>query len=229
MIKLGHSIRTDNNNVSPGPSSLPLHVHQTPIQTVYNNIPLQRRSPPGSELRSHLIDLLQAPTQSRPQPSTSSDLPVTLPVTLPPPSSLSDDSAHSSDYYNKEDLDRSNALKCREYREKNKVKRKEEELEYLREKEKNDKLREVYFKKESDIKRLKEYYMDFISGKKCIKKQCRKKLKVQQTQENNIQPPPDNIKQISPLVMVKVEIEFDADVLVKSEQVETSSPGIASS
>jgi hypothetical protein len=29
--------------------------------------------------------------------------------------------------------------------------------------------------------------------------------------------------------MVKAEIEFDADVLVKSEQVETSSPGIASS
>ena len=109
------------------------------------------------------------------------------------------------------------------------MKRKEEELEYLKEKEKNDKLREVYFKKESDIKRLKDYYMDFISGKKCIKKQCRKKLKVQQTQENNIQPPPDNIKQISPLVMVKAEIEFDADVLVKSEQVETSSPGIASS
>ena len=94
-------------------------------------------------------------------------------------------------------------------------------MEFLKEQEKNDKLREIYSKKESDIKRLKEYYMDFLRGKNCMKSQCRKKLKVQQSKED--------ITQISPLVMVKAEIEFDADVLVKSEQVEKNPAGIASS
>ena len=140
---------------------------------------------------------------------------------------MSEDSNHSSDYANGESLDRSNALKCREYREKNKVKRREEEMEYLREKEKNDRLREIYCKKESDIKRLKEYYLDFIVGKKCIKRHCRKKLKAQQSNEVDTQTQAHN--QTSPLVMVKAEIEFDADVIVKCEQVEKSPPGIASS
>ena len=153
-------------------------LHETPIQARYNNLPLQRRSPPGSELRSHLIDLLQAPPQARPPLGPASNsLPVTLPqLQMPRASSLSD----SSDYANGDNQERSNALKCREYREKNKVKRREEELEYSREKEKNNRLREIYCKKESDIKRLKEYYLDYIGSKKCRRKQCRK-LKIQET------------------------------------------------
>ena len=207
---------------------MPLHDHETPIQARYNNLPLQRRSPPGSELRSHLIDLLQAPPQARPPLGPASNsLPVTLPqLQMPRASSLSDDSAHSSDYTNGDNQERSNALKCREYREKNKVKRREEELEYLREKEKNDRLREIYCKKESDIKRLKEYYLDYIGSKKCRRKQCRK-LKTQESQKDSVMT--DDVTQISPLVMVKAEIEFDADVLVKSEQVEKNPPCIASS
>lgn len=93
-------------------------------------------------------------------------------------------------------------------------------MQFLKEQEINDRLRKIYSKKESDIKKLKEYYMDFLRGKKCMKRQCRKKLKVQQSIEDT---------QISPLVMVKAEIEFDADVLVKSEQVEKNPAGIASS
>ena len=92
-------------------------------------------------------------------------------------------------------------------------------MEFLREQEKNDRLREIHSKTESDIKKLKEYYMDFLRGKNSMKRQCPKKLKVQQSKEDT---------QISPLVMVKAEIEFDADVLVKSEQVESNPAGIAS-
>ena len=118
-------------------------------------------------LTLHLIDLLQTPVS------------VSLPqIPMPRASSLSEDSANSLDFANEENQERSNAFKCREYREKNKVKRREEELEYLREKEKNDRLREIYCKKESDIKRLKEYYLDYIGSKKCRRKQCQK-LKTQ--------------------------------------------------
>ena len=170
--------------ISPGPSSLLLDVHQTPTQRVHN-IPLQRRSPSGSE-----IDLPQAPPQSQPQASASSDLHMTWPVTLPRACSNSYDWARLNAQW-------SNALKCRKYQDKIRAKRKEEEMEYLREKEKNDRLRKVYFKKESNIKRLKEYYMNFLSSRKCIKKQCRKKLKVKQSQEDNIVHLPDFIQRCS--------------------------------
>ena len=139
---------------------------------------------------------------------------------------MSEDS-HSSeyDYFNGDISDKSNALKCKEYREKNKIKRREEELEYFREKEKNDKLKEIFSKKERDIKKLKAYYMDFIGGKKCLKRQCRKKLKPQKIQEDSDQS--TECSTMSPLVMVKSEIELDADVLVKTEKAQEDQPSHA--
>ena len=192
---------------------MPLHVPEARIQARHDIT----RSAPGSELRPHLhlIDLLQTP------------LPVNSPqIPMPRASSLSEDSANSLDFVNGENQERSNAFKCREYREKKRAKRREEEMEIMREKDRNDKLREIYSKKQSDIKRLKEYYLDYISGHKCLKRHCRKKLKTQQSQRDSSFV---NDTKISPLVLVKAEIELNADVLVKGEQVEKNPPSISSS
>ena len=135
-------------------------------------------------------------------------------------SSMSEDSANSSDCVSGENKERSNAFKCREYREKKRAKRREEELEIMREKDRNDRLRKIYCKKQSDIKRLKEYYLDFISGKKCLKKHCQKKMKTEQRDSSDLNQTDDT--KISPQVLVKAEIEFNADVLVKERRGEES-------
>jgi len=67
--------------------------------------------------------------------------------------------SEESDFSNNEP---SNAAKCKEYRERNKQKRRREEQEYLAEYEKHKKLKAKYERQKKSIKRLKEYYLELL-------------------------------------------------------------------
>ena len=84
------------------------------------------------------------------------------------------------------------------------------ELEYCKEKERNDKLKAEYDETMNKIKRLKEYYLKCLStGKlKCASKTGKAK-------------PSKPSEATAPLVTVKSEIVLDENVLVKEEQPES--------
>ena len=116
------------------------------------------------------------------------------------------------------DRDQNNAAKCREYREKNKIRRRQEEIEYYQELRRNEDLKRQYEHKEKSIAKLKAYYYKCLKNNKfhCKKKEKSKKIKKAKCDImseasnviNNHQPP---------TVTIKSEIKYEADVLVKQE------------
>lgn len=177
-----------------------------------------------SELRSHLIGLLQSPP-SRPGPSpmavrsppgtssSSSSLPLTLPnsVNVISPSvststiSISDESSDNGSKGWE-----SNAAKCKEYRERNKMKRRQVEVDYHRELRKNEKLNSIYNKQKYNIKRLKKYYLQCLTENKfqCSKKKNEETPSKEANKGDEFDPP---------MLTIKSEIQLNADVLIKEE------------
>ena len=95
--------------------------------------------------------------------------------------SVSEDS-DSSSVRSGDSREQSNAAKCREYREKNKMRRQQEEAEYHEELRKNEELKKVYDQKEQSIAKLKEYYYECLKkgtfvGQSKSKKKKPKKMK----------------------------------------------------
>jgi len=165
-------------------------------------------------LTAHLIGLLKAPPSVPIQAqeinkidSTQNYLPLTLPHedSEPGPAhsrSISDDSEFSSG-----DLrEISNAAKCKEYREKNKQKRKAEELNYERILARNTELKRINEKREDNIRKLKEYYYSkLLNGGKVNfnNKKCKKEKKQKKNKEDTMS------EASSPMVTIKEEIDID--------------------
>ena len=116
------------------------------------------------------------------------------------------------------DRDQNNAAKCKEYREKNKIRRQQEEIEYYQELRRNRDLKRQYEHKVQSIAKLKAYYY------KCLKNNkfhCKKKKKSKKNKKAIC----DIISEASnvihnhqpPIVTIKSEIKYEADVLVKQE------------
>ena len=142
--------------------------------------------------------------------------------------SVSEDSDSSSGDSG-DSREQSNAAKCREYREKNKMRRQQEEAEYHEELRKNEELKKVYDQKEQSIAKLKEYYYEclkkgtFVGQSKSKKKKPKKlkkshvdRFKITETSTNG-----DN-RDLSQKT-VKSESDFQANVWIKPELFETDS------
>merc|ERR1712098_234875 len=109
--------------------------------------------------------------------------------------SISDDSEFSSG-----DLrEISNAAKCKEYREKNKEKRKAQELNYERTLARNTELKRINKKREDNIRKLKEYYSKLLNEGKVNfnNKKCKKNKEDTMSEAS------------SPMVTIKEEIDID--------------------
>jgi len=226
LLKIPNFTQSMNNATSrlPAMSSAPsrLQIHQTPFQASSQDSINANGTP---NLTAHLKALLKAPPSVPVQTqetsiqrrlveinqieSPQSYLPLTLPHDDPGPGpshsrSISDDSEFSSG-----DLrEISNAAKCREYREKNKEKRKADELNYQRALKRNIELKKINQKREESIKRLKEYYNKMLNEgkvKKCKKKKKHKKKEINTDTE------------ASPMVTIKEEIDMKTETDVNDE------------
>jgi len=218
LLKIPNFTQASNNANSrlPAMSSAPsrLQIHQTPFQASSQDSINGNGNLNGTpNLTAHLIGLLKAPPSVPIQPqeinkieSTQNYLPLTLPHedSEPGPAhsrSISDDSEFSSG-----DLrEISNAAKCKEYREKNKEKRKAQELNYERTLARNTELKRINKKREDNIRKLKEYYSKLLNegkvnfnNKKCKKEKKQKKNKKDTMSEAS-----------SPMVTIKEEIDID--------------------
>ena len=110
-----------------------------------------------TDLTSHLIGLLQAPISDLSLNNTQ------LKTTETNESSLDNIAVSSeTDITGIEAKELANAVKCKEYREKSKRKRKLDEVTFQREFKKNQYLRGVYNRKVYQIKKLKEHYLEYL-------------------------------------------------------------------
>ena len=142
--------------------------------------------------------------------------------------SVSEDSDSSSGDSG-DSREQSNAAKCREYREKNKMRRQQEEAEYHEELRKNEELKKVYDQKEQSIAKLKEYYYECLKkgtfvGQSKSKKKKPKKLKKSHVDRFKITETSTNCdnRDLSQKT-VKSESDFQANVWIKPELFETDS------
>ena len=184
-----------------GPSLL--SHHQTPYQARYCT------SPGPSTLSSHLASEIPAPAPG----------PLNLVVRA---RSVSEDSDSSSG----DSREQSNAAKCREYREKTKMRRQQEEAEYREELRKNEQLKKVYDQKEQSIVKLKEYYYECLKkgtfvGQSKSKKKKPKKMKNSHVDRYKITETSTNCDLSQKTV--KSESDFQANVWIKPELFDTDS------
>ena len=180
-----------------GPSLL--SHHQTPYQAQY----CTSLGPDHTLLRSDLASEIRAPAPA----------PLNLVVRA---RSVSEDSDSSSG----DSREQSNAAKCREYREKNKMRRQQEEAEYQEELRKNEELKKVYDQKEQSIAKLKEYYYECLKkgtfvGQSKSKKKKPKKMKNSHVDRYKITETSTNCDLSQKTV--KSESDFQANVWIKPE------------
>ena len=196
-----------------GPSLL--SHHQTPYQARYCT------SPGPSTLSSHLASEIPAPGPGpapAPGPGPGPG-PLDLVVRA---RSVSEDSDSSSG----DSREQSNAAKCREYREKTKMRRQQEEAEYREELRKNEELKKVYDQKEQSIAKLKEYYYECLKkgtfvGQSKSKKKKPKKMKNSHVDRYKITETSKNCDLSQKTV--KSESDFQANVWIKPELFDTDS------
>jgi len=220
LLKIPNFTQANANSRLPAMSSAPsrLQIHQTPFQassqdSINGNGNLNGNLNGTPNLTAHLIGLLKAPPSVPIQPqeinkieSTQNYLPLTLPHEDSEPGlahsrSISDDSEFSSG-----DLrEISNAAKCKEYREKNKEKRKAQELNYERTLARNTELKRINKKREDNIRKLKEYYSKLLNEGKVNfnNKKCKKEKKQKKNKEDTMS------EASSPMVTIKEEIDID--------------------
>ena len=100
--------------------------------------------------------------------------------------------------------DSSQTARCKEYREKTKVKRREVEQEFREVSERNRRLNKIYNRQKYMITRLKEYYLKSLQNKKY---RCSANMKtLEQVEESH-----------PPLVTIKTELMIEPDVVIKTE------------
>ena len=226
-----------------GPSLL--SHHQTPYQAQYCTSLGPEAAPGPSTLRSHLASTIPPPgpapapcIQRSYLPQLASTSPPPDPGTAPAPGplnlvvrtrSVSEDS-DSSSVRSGDSREQSNAAKCREYREKNKVRRQQEEAEYHEELRKNEELKKVYDQKEQSIAKLKEYYYECLKkgtfvGQSKSKKKKPKKMKNSHVDRFKITETSTNCddNKASSKKTVKSESDFQPNVWIKPELFDTDS------
>jgi len=180
-----------------------------------------------SPLTSHLIGLLQQPpVSSLSSPPSPGPLPLTIKDALSPSYSTSSSSStlddkdrpvvsEESDFSSNTEL--SNAAKCKEYRERNKLKRRKEEQEYLKEYEKHKKLKAKYYRQKKSIERLKDYYLQLLKKGELNCPKTKNSEPNEENEENNKESKSQDIE--PPLVTIKTEIELNVnDIIVKTEE-----------
>ena len=190
-----------------GPSLL--SHRQTPYQARYCTSLGPEAAPGPSTLSSHLASEIPGPGPG----------PLNLVVRA---RSVSEDSDSSSG----DSREQSNAAKCREYREKTKMRRQQEEAEYHEELRKNEELKKVYDQKEQSIAKLKEYYYECLKkgtfvGQSKSKKKKPKKMKNSHVDRYKITETSTNCDLSQKTV--KSESDFQANVWIKPELFDTDS------
>ena len=233
LIRPSYSPRSLSSLASPPiqPPYSSCSLSSPPIQPPYSPPSLSSSPYSHSPLTSHLIGLLQKPSSSslvnpsslelssssNPSPPSPGPLPLTIKDVLSPGSSGSSSSLGDKDHpvvseeSDFSSAEQSNAAKCREYRERNKQKRRREEEEYLAEYEKHKKLKAKYERQKKSIKRLKEYYLELLRKGDLMTCPKLKKSNADKEEEESTHETP-------PLVTVKTEIELNVkDIIVKTE------------
>ena len=99
----------------------------------------------------------------------------------------------------------SQGARCKEYREKSKLKRKAEEVDLSVETEKNEKLTKIYNRQRYAIAKLKDYY---------LKKLNNREFKCPRESES---PASTSTSSHQPLVTIKAEIDLEQDLHIKLE------------
>ena len=222
LLKLGHSLPPSHCHQTSPSLATSFLSYQTPSHShLRHQTPSALSHQTPSALTSHLIGLLQQPPSSTVSPPSPGPLPLTIKDALSPGCSVSSSSSSTgdkdvpvvseeSDFSNNEP---SNAAKCKEYRERNKQKRRREEQEYLAEYEKHRKLKAKYERQKRSIKRLKEYYLELLRRGDLTCPRAKKDKREEEINRGK------EIKEMeTPLVTVKTEIELQVhDIVVKNE------------
>jgi len=102
----------------------------------------------------------------------------------------------------------SQGARCKEYREKSKLKRKAGEEDLRIESEKNERLTKIYNRQKYTIAKLKEYY---------LKKLNSREFKCAKTERRSDSPSSTSTSSPQPLVTIKTEIDLDPDLKIKLE------------
>ena len=219
--------------IPPPPPLLKLGHHNIPPRShQFYHDPVTTTT--SSPLTNHLIGLLRQPPVFSLAPSTSSSSPPSpgpvpltvseaVPVSVSPTAPLSSSSStlddrdlpvvsEESDFSN---IELSNASKCKEYRERNKQKRRKGEEEYQQEYEKYKKLKAKYDRQRNSIARLKEYYLKLLKKGDLACPKAKKANTDDDKEEGAISLSHDIEP---PLVTIKSEIELNVDdIIVKNE------------
>jgi len=175
-------------NLLKAPSSVPVQSSKTNLSEMSDNetqnsflpLTLPNDDPGPCHSKSMLDDSVYS--KNNPAELSSTCCVASLPNgdKFEGPRSVSDDSEFSIG-----DLSElSNAQKCKQYREKNKEKRRQDERNYEKALQRNIELKRISQEKKETIRKLKEYYYKCLREEKIKNKKCKKKEKGREKVDN---------------------------------------------